>query len=151
MWVFCLHVFMYTACVLGGHGRQLLRRLEAGAKDACELSWDCRELNRGPFLWLSIVNYLKAALDPDIISCLEAKIPRHGFYLFILCKYTVFRHTRRGHGIPLQMVVSHHVVSGNWTQDLWKSRGLEPLTSEPLRPMSCFNEKHFPASFLSLV
>jgi len=34
-------------------------------------------------------------------------------YLFI-CKYTVavFRHTRRGHQIPLQMVVSHHVVAG---------------------------------------
>jgi hypothetical protein len=22
---------------------------------------------------------------------------------------------------PLQMVVSHQVVAGNWTQDLWKS------------------------------
>jgi hypothetical protein len=28
---------------------------------------------------------------------------------------------RRVHQIPLQMVVSHHVVTGNWTQDLWKS------------------------------
>jgi hypothetical protein len=36
-------------------------------------------------------------------------------YLFYLCEYTVavFRHTRRGHQIPLQMVVSHHVVGGN--------------------------------------
>jgi hypothetical protein len=25
----------------------------------------------------------------------------------------VFRHTRRGHQIPLQMVVNHHVVAGN--------------------------------------
>jgi hypothetical protein len=36
--------------------------------------------------------------------------------LFIyLNEYTVavFRHTRRGHQIPLQMVVSHHVVAGN--------------------------------------
>jgi hypothetical protein len=35
-------------------------------------------------------------------------------YLFIICKYTVavFRHTRRGSQIPLQMVVSHHVVAG---------------------------------------
>jgi hypothetical protein len=33
----------------------------------------------------------------------------------------VFRYTRRGHQIPLQMVVSQHVVAGNWTQDLWKS------------------------------
>jgi hypothetical protein len=32
--------------------------------------------------------------------------------LFILSEYTVaiFIHTRRGHQIPLQMVVSHHVV-----------------------------------------
>jgi len=36
-------------------------------------------------------------------------------YLFIIYKYTVavFGHTRRGHQIPLQMVVSHHVVAGN--------------------------------------
>jgi hypothetical protein len=35
-------------------------------------------------------------------------------YLFIICKYTVavFRHSRRGHQILLQMVVSHHVVAG---------------------------------------
>jgi hypothetical protein len=34
--------------------------------------------------------------------------------LFIICKYTVavFRHSRRGHQILLQMVVSHHVVAG---------------------------------------
>jgi hypothetical protein len=44
-------------------------------------------------------------------------------YLFYVCEYTVsvFRHTRRGHRIPLQMVVSHRVVAGIWTQDLWKS------------------------------
>lgn len=36
------------------------------------------------------------------------------FLRFILCDYTVtlFRHTRRGHPIPLQMGVSHHVVAG---------------------------------------
>jgi hypothetical protein len=35
-------------------------------------------------------------------------------YLFIICKYTVavFRHSRRGRQIMLQMVVSHHVVAG---------------------------------------
>jgi hypothetical protein len=35
--------------------------------------------------------------------------------LFIItCKYTVavFRHTRRGHQISLQVVVNHHVVAG---------------------------------------
>jgi hypothetical protein len=37
------------------------------------------------------------------------------FYLFYVCEYTVdvFRHTRRGHRIPLQMDVRHHVVAGN--------------------------------------
>ena len=34
-------------------------------------------------------------------------------YLFYVCEYTVtvFRHTRRGHQIPLQMAVSHYVVA----------------------------------------
>jgi hypothetical protein len=41
----------------------------------------------------------------------------------IICKYTVavFRHTRRGSQNLLRMVVSHHVVAGIWTLDLWKS------------------------------
>jgi hypothetical protein len=36
-------------------------------------------------------------------------------YLFYVHEYTVavFRHTRKGHPIPLQMVVSHHVVARN--------------------------------------
>jgi hypothetical protein len=36
-------------------------------------------------------------------------------YLFYGYEYIVaiFRHTRRGHWIPLQMVVNHHVVAGN--------------------------------------
>jgi hypothetical protein len=35
-------------------------------------------------------------------------------YLFIICKYTVavFRYSRRGSQILLQMAVSHHVVAG---------------------------------------
>jgi hypothetical protein len=35
-------------------------------------------------------------------------------YLFIICKHTVavFRHSRRGSQISLQMVVSHQVVAG---------------------------------------
>ena len=43
--------------------------------------------------------------------------------LFYVYEYSVavFRHTRRAHQIPLQMVVSHYVGAGNWTQDLWKS------------------------------
>jgi hypothetical protein len=36
-------------------------------------------------------------------------------YLFNLyeCAVAVIRHTKRRHRIPLQMVVSHHVVAGN--------------------------------------
>jgi hypothetical protein len=36
-------------------------------------------------------------------------------YLFSVCEYTVavLRNTRRGHQIPLQVVVSHYVVAGN--------------------------------------
>ena len=36
-------------------------------------------------------------------------------YLFYVYEYTVtfFSHTSRGHRIPLQMVVSHHVIAGN--------------------------------------
>jgi hypothetical protein len=34
---------------------------------------------------------------------------------FFMYEYTIalFRHTKRGHQIPLQMAVSHHVVAGN--------------------------------------
>ena len=55
-------------------------------------------------------------------------------YLFHVYEYTVavFRHIRKEHQIPLQMVVSHHVVTGNWTQDLWKSSQSVLLTTEPL-------------------
>ena len=35
-------------------------------------------------------------------------------YLFYVCELIVnfFRHTRRGHGIPLEMVESHHMEAG---------------------------------------
>jgi hypothetical protein len=41
----------------------------------------------------------------------------------VICKYTVavFRHTRGRRQILPQMVVSHHVVAGIWTQDPQKS------------------------------
>jgi hypothetical protein len=41
--------------------------------------------------------------------------------LFYVYEYTIalFRHTRRVYQTLLQMVVSHHVVAGNWTQDLY--------------------------------
>jgi hypothetical protein len=59
-------------------------------------------------------------------------------YLFYICEYTVavFRHTRKGHWIPLQMVVSHHVIAGNWTQDLWKS---SQYFQPSLQPPACWH------------
>ena len=40
-------------------------------------------------------------------------------YLFNICEYivAVFRHSRRGCQISLLMVVSYHVVAGDWTRD----------------------------------
>jgi hypothetical protein len=51
---------------------------------------------------------------------------------FYVYEYTVavFRHTRRRHQIPLQMAVSHYVVSGNRTQDLLEEQSVL-LTAEP--------------------
>jgi hypothetical protein len=50
--------------------------------------------------------------------------------LFYLYEYTVavFRHTRRGHQIPLQMVVSHHAVVGIEL----RTSGREPI-QDPLQ------------------
>jgi hypothetical protein len=68
------------------------------------------------------------------------------FYLFITCKYTVavFRHTRRGLQISLQMVVSHHVVAGIWTLDLRKSsRVLLPTEPSHQPPYSSIKNSEF--------
>jgi hypothetical protein len=48
-------------------------------------------------------------------SCFLKDLFKKFIYLFYVYEYTVavFRHTRRGHKIPIQMVVSHHVVAGN--------------------------------------
>jgi hypothetical protein len=53
---------------------------------------------------------------------------------FYVSEYTVtvFRHTRRGYQIPLQMSVSSREVAGYWTQDLWKSS----QCSKPLSHLS---------------
>ena len=48
----------------------------------------------------------------------------------------VFRRTRRGLRIPLEMVVSRHVVAGNGIQDLWKSSHCSQLLSHLSSPSS---------------
>jgi hypothetical protein len=66
--------------------------------------------------------YLRLVLN-SLSFCLawQSVPPQPGVFIiknlfFYLWEYTVaiFRHTRRGHGILLQMVVSHHVVAENW-------------------------------------
>ena len=59
----------------------------------------------------------------------------------------VFRHTRRGCQIPLQMVVSHDVVAGIWTQDLQKSCQCSYPLSHLTSPRIAFNNTVSP--FLS--
>jgi hypothetical protein len=63
------------------------------------------------------------SLETKQVSVIKIKRNNLGLGLFVcffVClfyayEYTVavFRHTRRGHQIPLQMVVSHHVVAEN--------------------------------------
>jgi hypothetical protein len=72
----------------------------------------------------------KNLLNPDKsnlngkISITENQLKKKKRFIYFMHEYTtiaLFRHTRRGHQTPLQMVVSQYVVSGNRTQDLWKS------------------------------
>jgi hypothetical protein len=85
-----------------------------------------------PYSWTSWRHFLKWSSFPSGDSRLfQINIHKStqsftllSLYLFILfmwvhCRHT--RHTRRGHQIPLQMVVSHHVGARNWAQDFWKS------------------------------
>jgi hypothetical protein len=66
-----------------------------------------------------------AALPKDLSFCFILFVFKD---LFIIYKYTVvvFRHTRRRHQIPLQMVVRHHVVA--WNRLLTTEPSLQPRT-----------------------
>jgi hypothetical protein len=61
---------------------------------------------------LTVTSNLKVRLRYCLRTSKKAFFKIYSFYIG---EYTVsvFRHTRRGHQIPLQMVVSHHVVAGN--------------------------------------
>jgi hypothetical protein len=67
--------------------------------DGCETPCGYWELNSGPLEEQSVLFFF-----------FFFKI----YFYFIICEYTVavFRHSRRGRQILLQMVVSHHVVAG---------------------------------------
>ena len=67
-------------------------------------------------------------------------------YLFIM--YTVFclhvyLQASRGHHISLQVVVSHHVVAGNWTHGLWQSSQCSQLLSHSPTPYLTFTKPRF--------
>jgi hypothetical protein len=71
-----------------------------------------------------------------VLSCLRF------ISLFNVCEYIVapLRHTRRGRCIPLQMDLSHFVVAGNRTQNLWKSSlNLWAVSPAPSKYVFFFN------------
>jgi hypothetical protein len=98
-----ISVFLFTMCVPGVQGAK---------GEGSRVS--------GTWLWAT-GNW--ASLSTTEPSLQPASIYFFKIYLCIICEYTVavFRHTKRRCQIPLQMVVSHHVVARIWTQDLWKS------------------------------
>jgi hypothetical protein len=100
-WVYC--------CCLQTHKKRALDSITDGCKPPC----GCWELNSGPLEEQSVLLTAEPSLQPFYWLL---KI-----YLFHVYECSVFIHTRRGNQIPWQIIVSYHVVPGNWTQDLWES------------------------------
>ena len=77
------------------------------------------------YMCIYVCVYIYVSVCVYVCVCVCIYISASSFFkdLFISCVYTVavFRLTRKGCRIPLQMVVSYHMVAGNSTQDLWKS------------------------------
>jgi hypothetical protein len=71
------------------------------------------------FLFLLLLFGTQAILPKYFILCLGRAVITFLFFpflnLFYVYEYAVAvsRHTRRGHQIPLQKVVSHHIVARN--------------------------------------
>jgi hypothetical protein len=63
---------------------------------------------------VAVLSYIASLWVFEMECCVGPISPFLKRYLFIICKYTVavFRHTRRGCPISLQMVMNHHVVAG---------------------------------------
>ena len=96
------------------------------------LHWGSNPRRGGPML------YHWAAHSPELPSHVNFLI----YAFFLIYTVAVFRHIRRGHQILLQMVVSHHVVARNWTQDLWKSSQVFLTTEPSLQPPDNFASSH---------
>jgi hypothetical protein len=72
-------------------------------------------------IYMYVYTYIYTHTYTHMYVCMYMCVCIYNIYNVYEYTVAVFRHTRRGHRIPLQMVVSHHVVAGNWTQNLWKS------------------------------
>jgi hypothetical protein len=62
------------------------------------------------------MSHTRKLLEPiSVVSTSRTLTILKKIYLFYVyeCTVSLFRHTREGHQIPLQMGVSHHVVAGN--------------------------------------
>jgi hypothetical protein len=131
---FTVAVFLNTQCA------NLVLRMSSVPRESYKLP-EAPSLTRRPYAMSCSVSFIYFYFLKDLF--------------IIICKYTiaVFRHTRRGHQISLQMVVSHHVVAGIWTQDLWKSSQcfylLSHLTSPAVLLLRVNCEKRKPTIFLS--
>ena len=66
----------------------------------CGLDFDYIDFLKDLFIYLFIYSFIYLFIYLFI-------------YFICVSTLTVFRHNRRGHRIPLQMVVSHHVVAVN--------------------------------------
>jgi len=107
-----------------------------------------------PDLWRLFLNRGSLLSDNSVSSRHKSQLSqiltRNDFLFFsriiyFMYEYTVtaFRRTRRGPQIPSQMVVSHHVVAGNWTQDLWKSSQCSWPLSHLSSPFLFFSRQTF--------
>jgi hypothetical protein len=93
--------------------------------DGCEPSCGCWKLN---FFRTSAHLGQPCSLQSTLLDLTQRFI----YYYTV----AVFRCTRRGHQISLQVVVSHHMVAGIWIPDLRKSSQCSYLLSHLSSPES---------------
>ena len=90
--------------------------LEKEQKAACSLP-KCHGngLQSSCFHYFSLKTLDLGTLHSALLSSFCCTFLKRVIYIFYIYDYTVsvFRHTRREDWIPLQMVVSHHLVAGN--------------------------------------
>ena len=103
--MFCLHVCLCEDVRYPG----------TGVTDSCELPCGCWELNPGALEEQAVLLTTEPSLQLIVFSFVFVFVYFFKIYLFNICEYivAVFRHTRRGHQVLLQIVVSHHGVAGN--------------------------------------